>query len=249
MDTGNKRPIDKGIYFAGAVLPNLITMLNLFSGFFSIIMTMRGHYYAAVWMLFLGLIWDSLDGHVARIFNNPTDFGKELDSLADIVSFVVAPCIIATKLIFLKMSPWMLFTVFIYLSAGAYRLARFNIRPSVKAHFEGLPTPASALTFASSLLACYQNQWAESTFCDIAVAALMVALSYLMVSNVQYPKFSAIKFSTWQSFLYLEIIVVALLLWFMNAQSAMAAGFLIYIILSPVYTIKSGSDARGAVTA
>ncbi len=235
----NKSHKSKGIYFAGAILPNLITMLNLFSGFLSMIMAMTGHYYWAVWMIFIGLIWDSLDGHVARIFDNPTDFGKELDSLADIVSFVAAPCFLVTKLIFLKMSPWMLFTVFIYLSAGAYRLARFNIRPAVKGYFEGLPTPASAMTFVSTVLACYQNQWADYKFCEICVAAMMVVLSYLMTSNVHYPKFSANKFSSWQSFLYLDVAVVAVNLIFMNVQTAMAGGFLFYLIFSPIYALKT----------
>ena len=82
----------KRFYFTTAAFPNMITMLNLVAGFFSILMSVQEKYEYAVWLVFLALILDSLDGHVARIFGNETEFGRELDSLADAVSFVFGSC-------------------------------------------------------------------------------------------------------------------------------------------------------------
>ena len=135
-------------YFTTAAFPNMITMLNLISGFFSILMSIQERYDYAVWLIFLALVLDSLDGHVARIFGNETEFGRELDSLSDAVSFVVAPCIFVSKVLFVNVSLALLLVIMVYLCAGVFRLARFNVNPTCSGCFEGLPTPAAALTAA-----------------------------------------------------------------------------------------------------
>ncbi len=116
-------------------LPNLITLFNLFSGFLSLLMAARGKIVVAGGMIILSLVWDSLDGNIARMFKNPSDLGRELDSLADIVSFVVAPAFLMAHFLLEHISPWMLLLLFLYLSAGTYRLARFNLRPPLKDYF------------------------------------------------------------------------------------------------------------------
>ena len=98
-------------YFTTAAFPNMITLLNLVAGFFSILMSVQEKYEYAVWLVLLALILDSLDGHVARIFGNETEFGRELDSLADAVSFVVAPCMLVTKVFLMNVSGMVLVVV------------------------------------------------------------------------------------------------------------------------------------------
>ncbi len=233
---GSMEKSDKSIrnrfYFTTAAFPNMITMLNLVSGFFSILMSMQGRYEDAVWLIFLALVLDSLDGHVARIFGNETLFGRELDSLADAVSFVVAPCIFVVMMFFPK-NLWalLLVTVF-YLCSGIFRLARFNVHPTAKGSFEGLPTPAAALTLCMTLVAFHRNQWRASTvYCLI----LMTALAFLMSSDIPYPKVSAIKFRTWRTLFIVQVLVFILALTYLNIQSAIASVFLAFLVLSPFY--------------
>src|SRR5262249_36735867 len=108
-------------------LPDMVTSFNLFTGFLSILLVTRVRLRDAAWLIFLSMIWDSLDGNIARMFQNPTQFGRELDSLADIVSFVTAPALLAATFLVRKVSPWSLLWLYFYLAAGAFRLARFNI--------------------------------------------------------------------------------------------------------------------------
>ena len=126
-------------------LPDMVTLFNLFSGFFSLFCSAHGQFVQAAWFIVLALVWDSLDGNIARIFNNPTSLGRELDSLSDMVSFVVAPGFMVASLLYDQYHFWVMPIVEIYLACGIYRLARFNLCPPVKDFFQGLPTPAAAM--------------------------------------------------------------------------------------------------------
>ena len=194
-------------YFTTAAFPNMITLLNLVAGFFSILMSVQEKYEYAVWLVFLALILDSLDGHVARIFGNETEFGRELDSLADAVSFVVAPCMLVTKVFFLSVSSVLLLVVVFYLCCGIFRLARFNVNPTHGGCFEGLPTPAAALTLMMSMLAFHKNLWLERSLSLVSMVFLMTALGFLMISDIPYPKVSAIKFRTWRTLFFVQVVV------------------------------------------
>lgn len=221
-------------YFSVALLPNLITMFNLFSGFLAIMMMFHEKYGIAAGLIALALLWDSLDGHIARIFKNSTAFGKELDSLADIVSFIVVPSVFVTKVIFSRMSPWTLFIVFLFLAAGAYRLARFNIKRIGSRHFEGLPTPAAGLMVVMFTFSCHQDGWIDPVFCPAVTMGLLAILSYLMVSRVAYPKLSNVRFADWQLFFYMGLaILVVCSLWF-NPATAFTFIMLFYILIAPL---------------
>jgi CDP-diacylglycerol--serine O-phosphatidyltransferase len=222
-------------YFTTAAFPNMITLLNLVAGFFSILMSVQEKYEYAVWLVFLALILDSLDGHVARIFGNETEFGRELDSLADAVSFVVAPCMLVTKVFFLNVSVVLLLVVVFYLCSGIFRLARFNVNPTHGGCFEGLPTPAAALTLMMSMMAFHKNLWLDRSFALVSVVFLMTALGFLMISDIPYPKVSAIKFRTWRTLFFVQVLVFAASLFFLNVASGVASIFLTFIILSPFY--------------
>lgn len=235
----------KRFFFTTAAFPNMITLLNLVAGFFSILMSVQEKYEFAVWLVFLALILDSLDGHVARIFGNETQFGRELDSLADAVSFVVAPCMFVAK-VFLGNSPIaLLLVVVFFLCSGIFRLARFNVNPTCGGCFEGLPTPAAALTLMMSMLALHKNLWTDRSFSLISVVFLMTALGFLMVSDIPYPKVSAIKFRSWRTLFIVQVVVFGGLFFYLNIESAIASIFLTFLILAPFYCSaahKSSSD-------
>jgi CDP-diacylglycerol--serine O-phosphatidyltransferase len=229
----------KRFYFTTAAFPNMITMLNLVSGFFSILMSVQEKYEFAVWLVFLSLILDSLDGHVARIFGNETEFGRELDSLADAVSFVVAPCMLVYKAFFHNSPMALLLVIVFYLCAGIFRLARFNVNPIHGGGcFEGLPTPAAALTLMMTMLAFHKNLWGDRSLSLISEVFLMTALGFLMVSDIPYPKVSAIKFRSWRTLFVVQVAIFFAVFFYLNIESAIAAIFLTFIVLSPFYCVS-----------
>lgn len=219
-------------------LPNLVTLFNLFTGFLSIVLVSEGKSEAAAWLVFVALFWDSLDGNIARIFQNPSLLGKELDSLADMVSFGVAPAFIFFKNLQHEFSFWTFLIVFIYLGAVAYRLARFNIKASsAKTYFQGLPSPAAAVTVSMVFLAASKNGWMPDFLFELALMGMMVVLAFLMVSSVPYPKVSMIKFEKWQSLFYLETAIFILIRSSHDFVSAVTAVFITFILISPAYAV------------
>ena len=220
-----------------AVVPSLFTVLNMFCGFMSIIHSSRGEYMAASWFMVLAAGFDSLDGVMARITKSSSEFGVEIDSLSDVISFGAAPAFLVYR-----MSLYQLEGVGILLSSllmifGALRLARFNVQlvGFDKDYFSGLPIPASALTIASFTL----NYWTESSGLDSRAAFflpwLSVVLGLLMVSKVKYdtlPKISrrALKKEPWKFiFGVLAIIVV-----FVTGGNAIFPLLLLFIVLGLV---------------
>lgn len=228
----------KRFYFTSAAFPNMITMLNLVAGFFSILMSIQEKYEYAVWLVFLALILDSLDGHVARIFGNETEFGRELDSLADAISFVLAPCMLVYKAFFQNSPMALLLVIVFYLCAGIFRLARFNVNPTHGGCFEGLPTPAAALTLMMTMLALHKSLWADRAFSMISVVFLMTALGFLMVSDIPYPKVSAIKFRSWRTLFVVQLAAFFTAFFYLNIESAIASIFLTFLVLSPFYCVS-----------
>lgn len=234
------------LYFSTAAFPNMITLCNLIAGFISILMSIQEKFEYAVWLIFLGLLLDSLDGHVARIFGNETSFGRELDSLADAVSFVVAPCLFVVNVFFLNTSIAFLLVVIFYLCAGIFRLARYNVNPTKGGFFEGLPTPAAALALMMTMWAIHKNHWDERSFSLINVVFLMTALGFLMVSEIPYPKVSAIKFRSWRILFFLQVALFLLTFILLNIESAIAVVFLAFLVLAPFYclsALKNGENA------
>lgn len=220
-----------------AFLPNMVTLFNLFSGFLAISLASKGVFDKACWLIVLALVWDSLDGNIARMFTNPSALGKELDSLADLVSFIVAPAFMLSKLLLVYFTPWLMFIFFVYLGAGAYRLARFNVRPSTKGYFEGLPTPAAALTIVSIILSSLKYGWTAYGYFGPVSICVIFALGILMISKIRYPKFSSMPFSRWQSLFYLYLTVFFCGLMTQHLEAALTAGFFIYVLFSPVYSL------------
>lgn len=180
-----------------SVIPSLFTSMNLFSGFFAIVKAAEGNYEAAAWLIVLAGIFDALDGAMARLTNSSSEFGVELDSLADVVSFGAAPAFMLYSAFF---HTWE--TVGVVLASlpalcGALRLARFNVQlvGFDKDYFMGLPIPSAALVLISYLVFFHLPETGilAPSVKPIIIVSLTVAVSLLMVSTIRYdtlPKFS-----------------------------------------------------------
>ena len=178
-------------------LPSLFTLINLFLGFISIINIQQENYVIACYVLLAAGAFDSVDGKLARMLGIPTNFGKEIDSLADMVSFCVAPALLIYAL-YTQNMPGISGEVMasVPLIMGAIRLARFNsIEDKPTNSFIGLPTPVNALAIASLVLFIEPIKLANPEYSQPRfLLPLILSLSYLMVSRVQYPKFPILSF-------------------------------------------------------
>ncbi|EEL55115.1 CDP-diacylglycerol--serine O-phosphatidyltransferase [Bacillus cereus] len=156
------------------VIPNLFTIGNLLCGVFSITLNMSEYLGAASILIFFSAVLDFLDGRIARKLKVNSEFGIELDSLADIVSFGVAPALlfhtIATPSILTSLA------FILFPTMGALRLAKFSIKPTI-GYFKGLPIPAAGLSLAGMALFSYCNAW------------ITLILALLMVSPIRFKKF------------------------------------------------------------
>ncbi|MCS1352505.1 CDP-diacylglycerol--serine O-phosphatidyltransferase [Mechercharimyces sp. CAU 1602] len=164
-------------------LPSILTVGNLFLGIMAMILAFHGEWRYGAIMVIIGMFLDGLDGRVARLLNTQSEFGKELDSLSDIVSFGVAPAIIMYIAAFqdVGVMGWILTAVFPI--CGALRLARFNVHPGIPGYFIGLPITAAGGVLAT--MALYKD-----TVSHPAVLIMgLLFLSFLMISNVKYPNF------------------------------------------------------------
>jgi CDP-diacylglycerol--serine O-phosphatidyltransferase len=165
-------------------IPNLFTLGNLFLGILAILWTFQGRASEAVLLVFLAMLLDGLDGRVARALNAQSEFGKELDSLSDVVSFGVAPAFIMYYSAFAWVEPaaltWTVTAMFPI--CGALRLARYNVRDGIPGYFVGLPIPAAGGVLAALAI------FAEDLHVSLLMLS-MVALSLMMISTTKYPNF------------------------------------------------------------
>ncbi|WP_041219404.1 CDP-diacylglycerol--serine O-phosphatidyltransferase [Desulfitobacterium dichloroeliminans] len=163
------------------MIPSLFTLGNLFFGFLAIIWTMNGNYQVASGLIILSVLMDSMDGKVARKLSVSTDFGRELDSLCDVVSFGVAPAILTYKVLLEgHMGFWGVLLAAAFALCGAVRLARFNVL-NITTHFVGVP-----ITFAGGLMALLVLFYQSLPWIVYPIA--LALLAFLMVSSFKVPK-------------------------------------------------------------
>jgi CDP-diacylglycerol--serine O-phosphatidyltransferase len=176
------------------LFPSGLTLGNLFFGVFAIIAASRLEFVAAGVYVLLGGICDALDGRVARATNAGSEFGEELDSLVDAITFGLAPGMIMYFAV-LNRSGWDWVWVFLFTACAVLRLARFNIEQAgtSKTYFQGLPSPAAGITLASFYWFSQSSLYTYGAIADlkwhVLLRYLMVVLSFLMISNVPYPVF------------------------------------------------------------
>ena len=175
-------------------IPNIFTMLNLFSGFLAILQIFQSHFITAIMLIILAAVFDGLDGQVARLLHQESKFGLEFDSLADMVSFCAAPAILIYFLFTMELKLSGAIVSFFPLLFGGIRLARFNIQMEgiKKRYFIGLPTPTSAMTIVSYV---WFNYTVFGNYGEPKIALpMIIVLSFLMISNVRFPQFPQISF-------------------------------------------------------
>jgi CDP-diacylglycerol--serine O-phosphatidyltransferase len=202
-------------------IPNTITCLNLFSGCISCVMAFQGEYLYAALFIYLAAVFDFLDGLMARVLNAYSNMGKELDSLADMVSFGIAPGIILfswLQAITPENNLFLPYIAFLIPVFSALRLAKFNIDTRQISSFIGLPTPANAI-FIASLISLHNEPHLSDILSNAwIIVTLILVLSFLLVSAL--PMFS-LKFNalTWKNnktryiFLILSLVLFAIFRW------------------------------------
>ncbi|MBX7119198.1 MAG: CDP-diacylglycerol--serine O-phosphatidyltransferase [Gemmatimonadaceae bacterium] len=184
------------------MLPNAFTLANLFFGIFAIVSASRGQHEQASWYIVLGAFCDALDGRIARATNTGSEFGEELDSLVDAISFGLAPALMMYFAV-LRHSGWDWILVFIFAAAAVMRLARFNVESAGAKKkipwFKGLPSPAAGGTLATyywfSQTPLYNDVFIGWPW-EVIMRFLMLTLAALMISDVPFPGWPKFTFKT-----------------------------------------------------
>ncbi len=219
-------------------LPCMFTLASLFCGFYSMIASVEGNFYFAAWAILVAAIFDALDGRVARMTRTTSQFGVELDSLCDMVSFGVAPGLLAFLWALQPYGRLGWLAAFLYVAMTSLRLARFNAQDTKSAtkDFVGLPCPAAASMIVTSVLFChYLGITGEVK--HISLLLLVYLLSYLMVSTHKYLSFKNPKPGRFRTF---QILVGMLLLFVVimyKPELMLFLVFLIYIASGPSMAI------------
>ncbi|MFA4910688.1 MAG: CDP-diacylglycerol--serine O-phosphatidyltransferase [Desulfobacteria bacterium] len=229
-----KDGMKKGIY----VLPNLFTTVSLLSGFYAIISVLDGNFQYAACAILVSLLFDGLDGRIARLTGSTSRFGVEYDSLADLVAFGIAPGVLVFSWALAPFGRFGWLAAFLYVACGALRLARFNVQvTNVKSDkFNGLPIPAAASLIASTVLFFYYLGYDEDTK-HITVLVMIYMLSFLMVSSIKYNSFKDLGLLKRRHFSFLVTLVLILMLVVAKPQIMLFTLFLSYALSGPVTMI------------
>ncbi len=219
------------------ILPNLFTAASIFSGIFSIISAVNGEFDKAAWLILLSLIFDGLDGRVARLTNTCSKFGVEFDSLADMVAFGVAPAILMYLFIGHEFGRFGVVVAALFVIFGAIRLARFNVmsvssEPSV---FIGVPIPTAAVFI--SLLVLLFDKYSFEIHYGLIIMFLSLLVSVLMVSNIRYPSFKKVDLSPKHTMKLFVVILSTLCFIFMYPIEGFTLIFTIYILYGLIRAI------------
>lgn len=225
----------RGVY----LLPNLFTTGALFCGFYAVVASMRGDFEAAPIAILFALVFDGLDGRVARLTNTSSKFGAEYDSLADMVSFGVAPALVMLSWALGDLGKFGWSASFIYVACAALRLARFNTQVGVgdPNFFMGLASPAAACILACTVWVGQDQGWvgaALPTELAVVVAALTVAVAIMMVANVPYYSFKGIDLHGRVPFFAIFFIVLLFGLVLVDPPKVLLLASLCYAVSGPL---------------
>ncbi|MCA1765117.1 MAG: CDP-diacylglycerol--serine O-phosphatidyltransferase [Desulfobulbaceae bacterium] len=228
------------------LIPSMLTTISLFSGFYAIISAINGLFFHAAVALIISAVFDGLDGRVARMTGTDSLFGKEYDSLCDLVAFGVAPAIIVYLWTLVNYGRYGWLAAFLFVATTALRLARFNVQDtSSKKDFIGLPCPAAAATIATTILFCsFMDISAQSM--GLVMLALVYTLSYLMVSSVPYLSFKKPEISRTRKFQVLVGMVLLIMVVASEPEVTLFVIAVLYVVSGPSVAFyrllaKSGS--------
>ncbi|MFD2168110.1 CDP-diacylglycerol--serine O-phosphatidyltransferase [Thalassotalea euphylliae] len=226
----------RGIY----LLPNLLTTAGLFSGFFAVVSSMNGRFEAAAIAIFVAMIFDGLDGRVARMTNTQSEFGAEYDSMADMVSFGIAPGLVAYNWALSGMGKFGWLAAFVFVAGAALRLARFNTQVGVadKRYFQGLASPAAAGVIASIVWTGTEYQMDGQEY-GFIMGLITIATGLLMVSNFRYNSFKEVDWKGKVNFIVVLLIVLVFVVVASSPAELLMAIFLLYAGSGPITTVRS----------
>ncbi len=220
------------------ILPNLFTASSIFVGVISIVEASKGNFVLASWLILLALIFDGLDGRIARMTNTTSQFGVEFDSLADIISFGIAPAMLLYFFIGDEFGRFGILVSALYVIFGAIRLARFNIStaktdPNV---FIGLPIPTAAI-FVSMWILLFHKYTLENY--GITLLFLTLGIAVLMVSNFRYPSFKKVKLDKPMVFKTMIALMLTASLLYLFSAEGFAIILLGYILYGPIRALRT----------
>lgn len=226
----------RGIY----LLPNLFTTAGLFAGFYSIVSAMTGQFEPAAIAIFVAMITDGIDGRLARLTNTQSDFGKEYDSLADMVAFGLAPSLVMFEWSLSSLGKLGWLAAFVFTAGAALRLARFNTQVGIdsKRYFQGLASPSAAACLAGMVWVGTEygiNGQAQT----LALAAFILTFTagILMVSNIRYRSFKDLDLKGHVPFFKVLLIALIFAIVMVDPPRVLFVVFLLYAISGPVLTL------------
>ena len=230
----------RGIY----LLPNLFTTAALFSGFYAIVSGMHGEFEAAAIAIFVAMILDGLDGRVARLTNTQSKFGAEYDSLADMVSFGVAPALVMFSWALSDLGKFGWACAFVYVACAALRLARFNtqIDTADNNFFSGLASPAAAAVVAGIVWVCQDEGWVGSNLpVELAVVAgcLTGLMGFLMILNVPYHSFKGLDLKGRVPFVVMILVVLLFGVIMLDPARILLLAAMVYALSGPATAVWS----------
>jgi CDP-diacylglycerol--serine O-phosphatidyltransferase len=231
----------RGIY----ILPNLFTTGNLFCGFWAIISVFQEKFFYAAVAILLACVFDVLDGKVARLSGATSKFGVQYDSLADLVSFGIAPALLAFSWALRPYGKFGWLAAFLFVVCGALRLARFNVQSSsgeVK-YFKGLPIPAAASMIALTILLylrLIETDWVK----DIVILVMIYVLAFLMVSNIRYFSFKELNLAKRKPFSIFIFVILSMIVIIMEPTIVLFVSVIFYVFSGPVNMLMAWHKKR-----
>ncbi|PIP79889.1 MAG: CDP-diacylglycerol--serine O-phosphatidyltransferase [Gammaproteobacteria bacterium CG22_combo_CG10-13_8_21_14_all_40_8] len=232
METNpNKR---RGIY----LLPNLFTTGGLFAGFYAIITSVHGQYETAAIAVFIAMLMDGFDGRIARMTNTESAFGAEFDSLADMVSFGIAPALVVYNWALADQGKLGWLAAFIYVAGGALRLARFNTQLGTadKRYFQGLAIPAAAAVVCGMVWCGEAYNISKGSY-SLLIAVILISVGLLMVSNFRYQSFKQVDWKEKVPFVAVLALVLAFVMIASEPPLVLFLVFSGYALSGPLVTV------------
>lgn len=232
------------------ILPNLVTILGLLSGLYSIVLSMNSRFGLAAIALLLAALFDFLDGKVARLMKGSSEFGVQLDSLCDLVSFGVAPALLVYNWVLLSFGRLGIMAVFLFVACGALRLARFNVQAGKisSKYFVGLPIPGAAAFIASSVLFAKDvGLVVDKNALGVFFLVSIYVLGLLMVSTIPFYSFKKFGYFKEKPFNALVFIVAFIGLNIFYFERIFFASIVLYIVVNLLLALlrvrKKGGDS------
>jgi CDP-diacylglycerol--serine O-phosphatidyltransferase len=231
----------RGVY----ILPNLFTTGNLFCGFWAIVSVFQERFEYAAYAILLASVFDVLDGKVARLSGATSKFGVQYDSLADLVSFGIAPALLAFSWALRPYGRFGWLAAFLFVVCGALRLARFNVMSASgeTKFFKGLPIPAAATMIALTILLylrLIETGWVK----DIVILVMIYVLAFLMVSSIRYFSFKELNLAKRKPFSIFMFVILSMIVIVMEPVIVLFGFVLAYLCSGPVNMVMGWRKKR-----